>query len=233
MMSVALPRSDTRAARRVPGVSLERALSVVSPLALIALWEVAARPHLLDTRFFPAPSSILEAMGQMIQSGELWTDLSMSLRRIAIGFLIGVVPGVAIGIVMGLSPIVRAVIKPLVDATFPIPKVALVPLFILIFGIGDESKYASIAVAVIYLVLINTVAGARNIDRIYLDVGKNFGASRLMLFFDIALPAAADGHGWSEAGHGGRVHRHLHRRADRREKRPRLPDLVELSGLPD
>jgi NitT/TauT family transport system permease protein len=66
----------------------------------------------------------------------------------------------------------------------------LLPLFILVFGIGEESKYAIIAAAVIYLVLINTAAGVRNIDKIYLDVGQNFHASRLMMFTDIALPGA-------------------------------------------
>ncbi len=95
-----------------------------------------------------------------------------------------------VGLAIGLFSPVRAIIQPLVDATFPIPKIAVLPLFIMIFGIGEESKYGIIATAVIYLVLINTAAGVRNIDRIYLDVGQNFHASRLMMFTDIALPGA-------------------------------------------
>jgi ABC-type nitrate/sulfonate/bicarbonate transport system permease component len=170
--------------------AVERTLSVLSPAILVALWEVAALAGRVDTRFFPAPSSIFQALGRMIQSGELWEHLSISLQRIAIGFTIGAVPGVIIGLAMGLFGPIRAVIQPLVDGTFPIPKIAVLPLFIMIFGIGEESKYAIIAVAVIYLVLINTAAGVRNIERIYLDVGKNFHASRLMMFTDIALPGA-------------------------------------------
>jgi len=85
---------------------------------------------------------------------------------------------------------VRAIIQPIVDATFPIPKIAILPLILLIFGLGEESKYAIIAVAVIYLVLINTQAGVRNIEKIYLDVGKNYHASRRMMFTDVALPGA-------------------------------------------
>jgi NitT/TauT family transport system permease protein len=104
--------------------------------------------------------------------------------------MIGTVPAIIIGLAMGLFSPVRAMIQPLIDATFPIPKVALLPLFIMIFGIGENSKYAIIATAVFYLVLINTVAGVRNIETIYLDVGKNFHASRLMMFTDIALPGA-------------------------------------------
>src|SRR5207237_1789000 len=104
--------------------------------------------------------------------------------------LIGAVPGIVIGLAMGLFSPIRAVVQPLIDATFPIPKIAILPLFIMIFGIGEESKYAIIATAVIYLVLINTIAGVRNIDRIYLDVGKNFHASRLMMFTDVAFLGA-------------------------------------------
>jgi NitT/TauT family transport system permease protein len=168
----------------------ERTLSVLSPLILLGLWEVLARVTVIDTRFFPAPSSIFGVFGQMIRSGELPTHLGISLQRIAIGFVIGAVPGVLVGLTMGLFSPVRAIIQPLIDATFPIPKIAILPLFIMIFGIGEESKYAIIATAVIYLVLINTVAGVKNIDRIYLDVGRNFHASRRMMFTDIALPGA-------------------------------------------
>jgi NitT/TauT family transport system permease protein len=178
---------------RLPGASraaLERLLSVASPVLLLLLWEGAARAGLIDTRFFATPSTIFAVLWQMVLTGELWVHLSISLERIAIGFLIGAVPGVIIGLAMGLMPIVRAIIQPLVDATFPIPKIAILPLFIMIFGIGEQPKYAIIATAVFYLVLINTLAGVRNIDTIYLDVGKNYHASRLMMFTDVALPGA-------------------------------------------
>ena len=107
------------------------------------------------------------------------------------GCLLGAIPGVVIGLAMGLFSPVRAILQPLVDSTFPIPKIAILPLFILIFGLGEESKYAIIAIAVVYLVLINTQAGVRNIEKIYFDVGKNYHASRLMMFVDVALPGAA------------------------------------------
>jgi ABC-type nitrate/sulfonate/bicarbonate transport system permease component len=185
--SLAMQQPSNRRSR----VSIERLVSVCSPLILLLIWEGAGQIRLIDTRFFPAPSTIiLQAAIPMIQRGELWTHLSISLARIAVGFVLGAVPGVIIGLAMGLNPLVRAAIQPLVDATFPIPKSAIAPLFLMIFGIGEESKYAIIATAVIYLVLINTVSGVRNIDRIYLDVGKNYGASRLMMFTDIALPGA-------------------------------------------
>lgn len=196
------PDSRATAAYREPRrplvtrTTVERLLSILSPIVLLGLWEFFAQVHVIDTRFFPAPSSIFAVLLTMLQptsqypSGELWLHLSISLTRIAFGFVIGVVPGILLGVAMGLFGPVRAVIQPLVDALFPIPKNAILPLFIMIFGIGEESKYAIIATAVFFLVLINTVSGVKNIDRIYLDVGKNFHASRMMMFTDVALPGA-------------------------------------------
>jgi ABC-type nitrate/sulfonate/bicarbonate transport system permease component len=181
---------------RFGGAFTERLTSFLSPLVLLALWEIFGRIGVIDTRFFPVPTSIFRVLFQMLQptdqfpQGELWFQLSASLSRIAIGFLIGAVPGVFVGLAMGLFRPIRAAIQPLIDATFPIPKIALLPLFIMMFGIGEQSKYAIIATAVIYLVLINTVSGVRNIDQIYLDVGKNFRASKWMMFRDVALPGA-------------------------------------------
>jgi ABC-type nitrate/sulfonate/bicarbonate transport system permease component len=202
--SARIPTADVIAGRSEPargGLRLqssviERSLSILSPLILLGLWEMFAQVRVIDTRFFPAPSSIFGVLWQMMRpstqfpTGELWFHLGISLERIVIGFLIGAVPGIVVGLAMGLFSPIRAVIQPLIDATFPIPKIAILPLFIMIFGIGEESKYAIIATAVIYLVLINTVAGVRNIDTIYLDVGKNFHASRLMMFTDVAFPGA-------------------------------------------
>ncbi len=167
-----------------------RALSVLSPIALLAIWEGGAIVGVVDTRFFPAPTTIFGALGDLLRTGELQGHIAISLQRIAIGFVLGAIPGIVIGLAIGLVPVVRAIVQPLVDATFPIPKIAILPMVIMLFGIGEGSKYAIIAIAVLFLVLINTEAGVRNIDRIYLDVGRNYGASRLMFFTDIAFPGA-------------------------------------------
>jgi NitT/TauT family transport system permease protein len=106
------------------------------------------------------------------------------------GFVLGAIPAIVLGALMGLMPILRAAIQPMVGAIYPIPKVAILPLVMLIFGIGEESKWAIIAVGVFFQVLIAAAAGVANIDRIYLDVGANFKASRTATFFTIALPGA-------------------------------------------
>jgi NitT/TauT family transport system permease protein len=171
-------------------VKLERLLSFVSPVVILGGWQLGGLVGIVDTRFFPVPTVIFGALWELLLSGELQGHVAASLQRLVIGFVIGAVPGIALGLAIGLVPAVRAILQPLVDATFPIPKIAILPMVIMLFGLGEGSKYAIIAIAVVFLVLINTEAGVRNIDRIYLDVGRNYGASRRMFFLDIALPGA-------------------------------------------
>jgi ABC-type nitrate/sulfonate/bicarbonate transport system permease component len=180
--------------RRVPQRLAERITAVAAPLAMLLLWEVLVRSGLLDVRFFPAPSSIVDtwyAMTFLTQwDNSLAYHVLASLSRAAIGFLIGAIPAIVLGAVMGLVPLVRAAIQPVVGAIFPIPKVAILPLLMLVFGIGEESKWAIIAVGVFFQVLIATAAGVASIDRIYLDVGANFRAGRYARYTTIALPGA-------------------------------------------
>ena len=181
-------------ARRFSLRSQERVASVLAPLGLLLLWELAVRSSALDVRFFPAPSHIVETFYAMTFTASWQNSLLyhvlISLSRAAIGFVIGAVPAIVLGAVMGFVPIVRAAVQPLVGALFPIPKVAILPLLMLIFGIGEESKWAIIAVGVFFQVLIATAAGVANIDRIYLDVGQNFKAGRFNRYVTIALPGA-------------------------------------------
>ncbi len=168
----------------------ERPISVVSPLALLVLWEAAGRLGLLDQRFFPAPSAIAGTFAQLVASGELPRHVTVSLGRVAIGFAAGALPGLALGIAMGLNPIVRAALKPMVGALYPIPKTAIYPLLLLLLGLGEPSKYAIVAIGVFFLVLLNTMAGVMGIEPIYLDAARNFGARPRDVFFTVAIPGA-------------------------------------------
>jgi NitT/TauT family transport system permease protein len=167
-----------------------RALSLLTPLALLAVWEAAARAHMIDVRFFPAPSAILAESWRTAQSGELWDNVRVSLERILVGFALGAVPGAILGTLMGLIPWVRAAGLPLVSAVYPIPKSAILPLIMLIFGIGEASKWVFIAIGVFFPVLINALAGVLTIDRIYLDVGRAYGARGPAFVRTIAVPGA-------------------------------------------
>jgi ABC-type nitrate/sulfonate/bicarbonate transport system permease component len=168
----------------------DRLISIASPIALLLLWECAARTGLIDTRFFPAPSSIFRALVTLAGTGELWRHTSASLQRLALGFLVGGIPALILGIIMGLNRAVYAVFEPLIAATYPIPKSSILPLVLLIFGLGEGSKIFMVAVGVFFPVAINATAGVREINKIYLDVGRNFRASRWNMFRTIALPGA-------------------------------------------
>lgn len=168
----------------------ERFLGIASPIVLLAVWEFAARLHLIDTRFFPAPSSVIAVMIDMLWSGELITNTLVSLRRLALGTLIGGVPALVLGIAMGLNRWVRAVFDPLISATYPIPKSAILPLALLIFGLGESSKIFMVAIGVFFPVAINSTTGVLGISSIYLDVGRNYKANRWKTFWTIALPGA-------------------------------------------
>lgn len=177
-----------------PGVASRRSvdvtLSLLSPVLLLALWELLSRLQLLDPRFFPPPTSIASTFWAFVASGEMWLHLKASLGRIAVGFLLGAIPAVLLGLFLGLSRLARAILNPILYALYPVPKVAILPLIMLIFGLGEASKYVIIAIAVFFLVVINTTAGVLLIDSIYFDVAKNFNASRRDFYLKVVLPGA-------------------------------------------
>jgi NitT/TauT family transport system permease protein len=189
--SAAKPASrDVGEAARLAARRRDRILSIASPLGLLLAWELAADAGLIDTRFFPAPSAIIAKLIEMARSGELTENVLISLQRIVLGFLLGGVPAIAIGIAMGIWRPVRAIVDPLIVATYPIPKSSLLPLILLIFGLGEMSKVVMVAIGVFYPMAINATAGVLQINQIYLDVGKSFKASPWDTFRTIALPGA-------------------------------------------
>jgi NitT/TauT family transport system permease protein len=172
----------------------ERLVALAAPIALLGVWEALVRLGALDSRFFPAPSSIVGTFYALTfpptsQPG-LLEHIVTSLGRAGVGFLLGAIPALAIGAVMGSVPLVRAAMQPIVGALYPVPKVAILPLVMLLFGLGEQSKWVIIAIGVFFQVLIATAAGVANIERIYFDVGRSFGANRLQMYLTIAIPGA-------------------------------------------
>ncbi len=171
-----------------PGSKLqERLLYLISPIGLLIMWQVLLELGFGDRRFIPAPSDIAVRFWELTRNGELLLHTSATLWRVLAGFVIGSVPAVVIGLLMAMFRPVRIFFDPLIAALMPIPKVALMPLLLLAFGFGDASKIALVATAVFFPVIVNTYAGAANIERIYWDVAKNFGASSYVLFTRIVF----------------------------------------------
>lgn len=168
----------------------QRVMQIASPIGMLIIWEILSKTHVLNPKFFPAPTSIIGSFAHLVHDGQLYLDLKSSLLRIVLGFLLGSIPGLIIGLTMGLFPVVRAVLEPVVYAIYPVPKLALLPLFMLIFGIGNEEMIFVIAAGAIFEVLINTVTGVVELDHIYWDVAKNLGASSRDYYTTVAIPGA-------------------------------------------
>jgi ABC-type nitrate/sulfonate/bicarbonate transport system permease component len=165
----------------------ERLLYLISPIALLLLWQLLLMAGFGDRRFIPAPSDIAVRFWRLIESGELAWHTGVTLLRVFAGFVIGAVPGIAVGLLMAMFRPVRIFFDPLIAALFPIPKIALMPLLLLALGFGDASKIAMVAIAVFFPVIVNTYVGAANIEKIYWDVARNYGASQTVLFTRIVF----------------------------------------------
>ncbi|MGX2993663.1 ABC transporter permease [Streptomyces sp. JNUCC 64] len=161
-----------------------------TPLLLLGVWEAASRTGLLDARFFPPPSSIAGTFVTMVSDGTLREHALATLGRVGVGLVLGLVPGLVAGIALGAVPWLRAVLGPVFATLLPVPKVAVFPLLLLIFGLGEESKYAIVAIGVFFAVFYSTMGGVLQTPPIYFDVARAAGARRIASWTTVALPAA-------------------------------------------
>ena len=165
-------------------------VSIVSILCLLAIWELICHSGIVSSLFLPAPTAIISALLQMIADGEIGVSLAASLYRILAGFFIGSLVGLAVGLVTGTSALMDKIGTPIVNAIYPIPKIALLPLFILWLGIGELSKVTIIALGVFFPVAMNTYSGVKNVDTLLLKVAASFNASWWMTMKSVVLPNA-------------------------------------------
>jgi NitT/TauT family transport system permease protein len=172
------------------GAVRDRFVTIFSPVILLIVWEALARSGLLDNRFFPAPSAVVVDLWSMLLDGSLMVNTGATLARVGAGLFIGCVVGVVLGLVLGLVRTFRLAMIPILAVTMPIPKIALLPLLMLMLGLGDPSKVALVSISVFFIMVYNTMAGVIGIPDIYLDVGKAFGASRLNFYRTVAIPGA-------------------------------------------
>ena len=162
----------------------------VSPIVLLLLWEGGSRTGLIPARTLAAPSSVLATMVDMMSSGELPSNLFVSFWRALAGLAIGVTIGTVLGLAAGLSRRGDTMIDPVVQIKRTIPVVALSPLFIVWFGIGETPKIALIAFATIFPVYLNLYQGIRGVDVRLIDAARSFGLSRTAVVRHVVLPGA-------------------------------------------
>jgi NitT/TauT family transport system permease protein len=187
--AVAVRRGENTGHREWVGRA-QRWLRFFSPFILLGIWELTSRSGLLDARFFPPPSEILLSAKDGILDGTLVAATADSLRRLVLGYSIGAFVGVSVGLWLGLSSWFRAMAEPWLQLTYPIPKLTLYPLLVLLVGFGEPPIVILLSIAVFYIVTINTIAGVLSIRPVILDVGRDCGATFFQSFRTIALPAS-------------------------------------------
>lgn len=154
------------------------------------LWEVVAR-YIVDNPLFLAPiSEVLEQAVTLWRSGELPHHIGVSLIEFAAGFGLAAIIGILGGIALAVSQPLRNFLDPVLSMLYATPVIALGPLFILWLGIGVASKIAIILLTAVFPILINTVIGLTNTDRVMLDVARSFGATQAQIYLKVRMPAA-------------------------------------------
>ena len=162
-------------------------------IALITLAEIGTRTGFISNLTLPRPSAVLGTFYQLYDTGLLWKHLLPSLQRLFIGASMGIAVGVILGTMIGLFSYVRAGLVPLIAAIFPIPKIALLPLFVIWFGIDEMSKYALIAFGTFTPTVVATYGAVDNVDRSLIRMGQSFNLRWWSIIRKIVLPGALPG----------------------------------------
>lgn len=159
-------------------------------IILLILWEVAPRVGIVDSLFFPPFSEVANAFWEMLISGQLWTHFKASIIRSALGFFIAIIIGVPLGLLIGWYPIARELLNPVLEIFRNTAALALLPVFILLLGIGEVSKISIIIFACIWPVLLNTIAAVRDVDPLYIKSAKSMNVNDFQIFRKVILPAS-------------------------------------------
>ncbi|MDN5899869.1 MAG: ABC transporter permease [Brachybacterium sp.] len=165
-------------------------LSIAAPIVLVLLWEVCARLLIIDPRFFPPPTKIVMALGEMALDGELWQHTGPTLLRLLVGGGLGAISGIVVGLLMGSSRALNAAFGPLFSALYPLPKIAIFPILLMIFGPTELPKIIAVFITTFFVMQIATVSGVWAIDRQLLEAGTAYGATGFARFRFVVLPGA-------------------------------------------
>ncbi len=187
----AVPRSGVPAVlRRLPGLLLSGAIKSVAVLALLLLWELAPRFELVDRTFLPPFSEVLDAWYGLLQSGQLADNTWASLTRSLSGFGLAVAIGVPLGLLIGWYRPVANLLSPLLELFRNTAALALLPVFVLILGIGETSKISIVLYACLWPILLNTISAVRSVDPTLIRLARSLDLSAPRLFQKVILPAS-------------------------------------------
>ncbi|WP_127589909.1 ABC transporter permease subunit [Paenibacillus lautus] len=167
-----------------------KCLPWVLPILLIVGWSILSNHDVISRKILPLPQDVLFSFRDLLLSGELIAHISISFQRAFIGFLIGGGIGLVLGFMNGLSSIAEKLLDTTIQMVRNVPHLAMIPLVVLWFGIGEESKIFLVAIGVLFPVYINTLHGIRSVDNGLIEMGNVYGLRSASLFWKVVLPGA-------------------------------------------
>ncbi|MCD6057387.1 MAG: ssuC, partial [Thermomicrobiales bacterium] len=180
----------TTAALNLKQTALRQVVPWIVPVLILIVWQGMSMAGLISGRVLPAPSEVARAGFALLTEGTLLRDVATSARRAGLGFLIGGSLGFALGLINGFFPWGARLLDSSVQMARNIPHLALIPLVILWFGIGESARLFLVAIGVAFPVYINTFHGVRNVDAGLIEMSKTYGLSTWQLFRQVILPGA-------------------------------------------
>lgn len=188
------PKNRSWAARAKPvllqTLSLQWLWAWPFPLAVLLVWHLASVAGWVPEQVLPPPLQVFRTFAELLVSGDIWTNLWISLVRVFTGFGLGLLAGLVLGTVMGLSPLARDYLFPVFKAFSQVPVIGWLPLLMLLVGIDETLKFLLIAKATLVPVTVNTCQGIQSVPNRYIEVAKVFGFTRWQMLQKVVFPAA-------------------------------------------
>jgi sulfonate transport system permease protein len=168
---------------------IELSLGVAVPVVIFVLWQLGSSHGWWDRRLFPAPSDAWSAAKRQFSDRSFATDIGYTIRRMLYGYFWGCLLGLAFAFVLGLSRTVRAALEPMFNGLYTVPKIALLPIFLIIFGFNERPVVINIAVTVFFFVWVPVQAAVMGVDRNFREAAESFGGNRWQMFRHVIFPA--------------------------------------------
>jgi len=165
-------------------------IGTLSVAFALTVWQLVANARIMPVLFLPGPWDVAQAMVKLFQTGDIWLDIATSGEEIVIGYGLAIIIGLLLGLAMGWYTRFQYAMDPFVNFFYSTPRIVLIPLFIIWFGIDIQSKIAVIFLGALFPIIINTMAGVRNTEAALLRVARSFGASDALIFRRVVLPGS-------------------------------------------
>jgi ABC-type nitrate/sulfonate/bicarbonate transport system permease component len=165
-------------------------IGTLSVVGALTVWQLVANARVMPVLFLPGPWDVAQAFVKLFQTDDIWVDIATSATEMGIGYGMAIVIGLALGLLMGWYTRFQYALDPFVNFFYSTPRIVLIPLFIIWFGIDMPSKIAVIFLGALFPIIINTMAGVRNTEAALLRVARSFGASDALIFRRVVLPGS-------------------------------------------